>query len=212
MRIDRVQERSPGDAIGSAAPKPSRIQRAGIATNDVISTAARVIGIVDSKLSVIENVKGLGTELKLAGLPDLEMFQQRHIEVHAPRIVQEVPARISEGEPARSHKLRRIADEWAKAFRIVARRGQSTHNVGVRGRDAKPAGNPGVVGQGNTGVAGAVDHRERRARLKKRCSRKLPAVENRIGQRRATVSFGRGRILRPFVGPVQQATRKILER
>src|SRR5208337_747 len=105
MRIERVQERGPGDAIGSAALKPCGIRRAGIATNDVISSAARVFRIIDSKLSVIKNVKGLSPELKLAGLPDLEMFQHRQVEVHAPRIIQEVPARVSEGEPPRSHKL-----------------------------------------------------------------------------------------------------------
>ena len=121
MRIERVQEGSSGDAIGSAALKPSGIHRAGIATDDVVSAAARIIGIVDPELGVIENIEGLSTEFKFAGLPDLEMFQQRQIEVRAAGIIQKVPAGVPEGQSARSHKLRGIADERAKALRIVAR-------------------------------------------------------------------------------------------
>ena len=75
MRIERVQERSPGDAIGPTTFKPGGIDGAGIATDDVVSTAARIIGIVDPELSVIKNIEGFGAELKLAGLSNLEMLQ-----------------------------------------------------------------------------------------------------------------------------------------
>src|SRR5208337_3720707 len=153
MSIDGVQEGSPGDAIGSATAEPGGIHRAGIAADDVVSSAARVIDIVDSELSMIENIKSLSPELKFTGLADLEMFQHRQIEVGAPRIIEDVPAGIAEGEPPRSHKLGRIADERAKASRIVAGRRQSMHNVGVGGGDAEPTGDAGIVGHGNAGVA-----------------------------------------------------------
>src|SRR4029077_3545176 len=133
MRIQRVQKGSSSDAIGSSALKTRGVHRTGIATDRVVSTAARVIRIVDPELRVIKNVEGLSTELKLAGLPDLEMLQHRHVPVHATRIIQKVPACVSEREPSRSHKLRRIADERTKAARIIAGRRQSIHHVRVRG-------------------------------------------------------------------------------
>ena len=122
MGIERVQERGPGDAIGSATLKSGGIIRAGIATDNVVSCAAWIIRIVDSKLSVIENVKSLSTKLKLAGFADFEMLQQSHVEVHAAWIIQEVAASVAEGEPAGSHKWRWIANERAKALRVIARR------------------------------------------------------------------------------------------
>ena len=119
MRIERVQKGSPGDAIGSATLEPGGIHGAGIATDDVVSTAARVIGIVDPELSVIKNIKGLSAELKFAGLPDLEMFQQRHIEVDAaadysgssgPRLPKVSPRGATnwEGLPMSGPKLREL--------------------------------------------------------------------------------------------------------
>jgi hypothetical protein len=125
MRIERVEERCPGNAIGSAALESGGIRGAGIATDDVVSGAAGVIGIVDSELRVIENVESLGPELELAGLANLEMLEQRHVEVRAARIIQEVASGVAKGEAARSDKLGRIADEGAKTLGIVAGRRQS---------------------------------------------------------------------------------------
>jgi hypothetical protein len=135
MRIERVQKGSPGDAISSATLKPGGKPGARIATDDVISTAARVVGIVDPELGVIKNVKGFGAKLKVAAFGDLKMLEHCHVEVQATRIIQEVPPGIPESQPARSHKLRRVTQERAKALRIVAGFGQSPHNVGIRGRD-----------------------------------------------------------------------------
>ena len=115
MRINRVQERCPSDAIGPAPFKTGGIHRAGIATDHIVSAAARVVGVIGPELSVIEKVEGLGTELEFAGLPDFEMLQHGHVEVQAAGIIQEVPACIAEGESARSNELGRIAQEWAKA-------------------------------------------------------------------------------------------------
>src|ERR1700680_4486601 len=81
MRIQRVQERSASDAIGSRAPEPGGIIRTTIATDDVIAAAPRVIRIVDTELSVVEHVESLGPEFELGPFSDLEVFQYRKIEV-----------------------------------------------------------------------------------------------------------------------------------
>jgi hypothetical protein len=122
MCIERMQERRSRYAIGAGAFKACRIRWTGVTTGDIVSTAARIIGIVNSKLRVIENVEGLGPEFQLASLPNFEMFQQRHVEVHPPWIIQEVPARISKGEPTRGHEHGRISNERAKALGVAAGR------------------------------------------------------------------------------------------
>src|SRR5260221_2568319 len=115
MRIQRVQKGSSRDAIGSVTLEPRGIHGAGVTTDDVISTAARVIGIVNPELGVIKNIDGLGTELKIAGLPYLEILQQWHVEVASHRVIQEVPPSGSECKSSRGNKLRGIIEEWAKA-------------------------------------------------------------------------------------------------
>ena len=161
MRIQRVQERSSIHAIASASTKSGGIKRARIATDHVVSTAARVIRIVDSELSVIKNIEGLSPELKTGGLVDIEMFQQCRVEVQAVRIIEIVASCISKGEPPRRHKLRWIIDERAKAPRIVAWVWKSRGYVWIGGRDAEPFGDSGIVGERNAGITRAVDHRKR---------------------------------------------------
>ena len=100
-----MQERCSGNAISSTAFKPCGIHRPAITTDDVVSRAAGIIGIVDPELGVIKDVECLGTELKLASFSNLEIFQQRQVEVHAAGIIQEVSTSISEGEAARRHEL-----------------------------------------------------------------------------------------------------------
>src|ERR1035438_3220527 len=65
MGIQGMQERRSRNTIGAATFKAGGIRRAGIATDDVVSTAARIVGIVNSKLGVVENVERLGPELNL---------------------------------------------------------------------------------------------------------------------------------------------------
>jgi len=96
MRVKRVKKRGPCGAIRSATSKAGRKLRPRIATDDIVSTAARVVGVVDSKLRVVKNIEGFSAELNLAGFPNLEMFQQRQIEVQAARIIQKVPACVAE--------------------------------------------------------------------------------------------------------------------
>ena len=91
-----MQERRSCDTVGA----PSRLKASGIhgppvATDNVVSAAARIVGIVDSELGVIEDVKKLRAKLKLARFSDLKTFQQRHIEIEAAGIIQEVTAGIA---------------------------------------------------------------------------------------------------------------------
>src|SRR6202142_1994525 len=181
-----MQERSACDAIGSAALKACRIHGTAIATDDVVTGATRVIGIVDSKLGVIKYVESLSPELEHAGLPYLEVFQQSHVEVNARRIIQEVPPGIPKGQPPRSHKFRGIANQWTKALSVVHWRLLPFHDVGVGGRNAKAAGNSRVVSQRNARVAGTVDYSERRTCLKERHSRNFPSIDHLIHQRRTS--------------------------
>src|SRR6202051_31202 len=147
MRVKRVQERRAGHAVRAGPSKTRRIGRAGVATDYVISTAARIIGIVASELGVIKNVECLGAELKHAGLPDLEMFEQCHVEIDAARIVQEISACVTKCKSTRRDELPGVPYERTGAPRIAARRWNSPCHVWVRGRDAEPAGNSGIVGK-----------------------------------------------------------------
>src|SRR5258708_10487579 len=118
MRIERVQKGSSRDAIGSVTLETRGIHGAGVTTDDVISTAARVIAIVKPELGGIKNIEGLGTELKIAGLPYLEILQQGQVEVQSPLVIQEVPPRGSGCKSSRVNNLRRLIEVWTKASRI----------------------------------------------------------------------------------------------
>src|SRR5277367_986522 len=183
MRIERVQERRTGHAIGSIASESRGINRPAITTDDVVARTPWVIRIVNSELRVIENIERFSAELQFSRLANLEMFQQRHVKVDATGIVQEIPARISKREAAWRYKLRRIADERPKAFRIANRRLLPLDNIRKRSRDPESAGNSGIVGQRNPSIAGAVDHGERSTGLKQGYAGKLPSVENAIRKR-----------------------------
>ena len=70
MGIERVQEGRSSDAVRSAIPlKSGGIDRTGITAHDVVPTAARIVGIVDAKLSVIENIEKLGAKLQSRWIP-----------------------------------------------------------------------------------------------------------------------------------------------
>src|SRR6202020_3562857 len=114
MRIDWVQERSAGHAIGCATLKARGIHRTCIATDYVVSATTRVVRIVNPELSLIQNIEGLSAELEIAGFPYLEVLQDRNIGVKPARIIQEVPACITECEPTQGDKLRWIGEERAE--------------------------------------------------------------------------------------------------
>src|SRR5258706_12280089 len=75
--VERVQEGSPRNAVGSSiARKAGGIDRTRIATDDVVSAAARIVGIVSTELRVIEDVEKLHPKLNLTGLVHLEVLYQ----------------------------------------------------------------------------------------------------------------------------------------
>lgn len=124
MRIQRVQEGGSSGAIGSSNRlKAGGIHRTRITTDHVVPAAAGIIGVVYSKLSVIEDIEKLRTELNLAGLRDLKVLQQGDVEVQAARIIQEVSTRITKSQSPRRHKLRWITEERTKALKVEWRRG-----------------------------------------------------------------------------------------
>lgn len=98
MSVKRVQEGSSGDAIWpTVRHKTSRIFRTGVATDDVVSAAAGIVGIVNPKLCMVEDVKKLCPKLNLTGLGNFEVFQEGHVEVETAGVVQKVPPRGTEG-------------------------------------------------------------------------------------------------------------------
>src|SRR5579863_4781120 len=103
--IKRVQERSARHAIRTAVRlKAGGIYGTGVTTDDVVSGASRIIGIVDSELGVVENIEKFRAQLDLARLGDLEVLQQRHVEVQAAGIIQEVAAGIAKSQSPRSYE------------------------------------------------------------------------------------------------------------
>ncbi len=136
MCVQRMQEGGAGDAVCSSAPlKTRRVHRTCVATDDVVSAAARIVGIVYAKFGVIENVENICVEIELTKFGELEVLDQSHIKIQPARVVQEVSTSIAKGQPSRRHKLRWISLEWAKALKVVRRLGQAMHHVRVRGCD-----------------------------------------------------------------------------
>ena len=124
MRIHRMQEGIAGDAIRSANDaingwtlESGSVIRSAVATDGIIACVAE-IGVVDPKLCVIEKIECFCAEFKVASLSDSKTLQQAHIEVRPVRIVQRVPASISEGQPPRCYEPVGIPEQWSKALGI----------------------------------------------------------------------------------------------
>src|SRR5215469_12500968 len=119
VRIYRMQKGRAGDAIGSAVcPEPRRINRTGVTSDHVVTASAGIVRIVNTELGMVKDVESFHTELNLARFRDLDVLGQGHVKVQTTRIIEKIPARISESQPARRHKLRGIAQQWPKALRI----------------------------------------------------------------------------------------------
>ena len=103
--------------------KAGRVDRTCIATDDVVPTAAGIIGIVDAKLSVIEDVEKVRVKIELTKFGEFEVLDQAHVKIQATRIVQEISASIAKGQSPGRYKLRGIPLERAKALSIVRRLG-----------------------------------------------------------------------------------------
>src|SRR5881396_1217696 len=84
-------------------PKLNLARRADDAGNG--SGSARADGGVRQiELRRVEDVEALGAKLEPRVLLDAELLEQREVEVHAPRSVQDIPARIAVGEWRRRRK------------------------------------------------------------------------------------------------------------
>src|ERR1700691_325898 len=142
------------------------------------------IGIVDSKLCMVEQIEGLNAKFKIAAFGYFEVLQRCHIKVQTTGIVHEIAPRVSEGESHGGDKGGGIAYGRANALRIVGpyRRGcvRVANHVRIRS-GARPIGDSGVVENRDAIGAGAVNHTERRTRLKSRDARKFPSVSNDSG-------------------------------
>src|SRR5882762_7751812 len=95
VRVDRVQEGSSRYAVGSGAFEPGRVLRPGVTAHQIVSRNARIIGVVHPKLRVVEKVEGLGAKLQIASLPDLEVPEQRNIEIQSARVIEKVSPGIA---------------------------------------------------------------------------------------------------------------------
>src|SRR5271165_1954379 len=104
MGVYRVQESTSRDAIRPSTHTTCRIQWSGVtgsvagaavATNCITACIAEV-RIVDSELSMVEDIKSFHAKLKKASFRDFEMLEQAHVEINPMRVVQEVSPRISE--------------------------------------------------------------------------------------------------------------------
>src|ERR1700683_3088652 len=99
---------------GAIAGIARRILGSSVATDDVVRRVAAV-GIVNSKLSVIENVECLGAQLEAGGLACAEMLEQGHVKIQTAGIVKEIAAGVAEGEPFGGRKLIGIAEQRAES-------------------------------------------------------------------------------------------------
>src|SRR5262249_12691287 len=133
-------------------------------------------------------------ELQLTEFADFEVFEQRHVKVHAVRIVEEVAASVTEGQSAGSYKLSRVSQKRTETLGILVQwLGYPAHHIRIRRSDAEAAIDPCVVGQPDTSIAGAVDYAEGRTRLKDSDSRELPSAQPEfaaVARRRRNRLFG----------------------
>ena len=96
-----------------------RLEETGPAAGGAGSVARGIIGATVAAdgavhaipLSVIENVEGLGAELKRIGLLDGEILVQRHVEIQAVRNVQRIASDVAESQALRRSVGGRIEEQ-----------------------------------------------------------------------------------------------------
>lgn len=104
MGIHRMQE----CAACQTTCIPGRIIASTVAT-DCVATSVAEVWIVDTELSVVENVEGFDSELQVAAFTDPEMFQQCDIEIQSARVVHKIAPGISKGQTSWSRESGGIA-------------------------------------------------------------------------------------------------------
>jgi len=118
MGIDWMKKRVSCQAVDSSTSGSGEIDIGpAVATNQVVARIAGVRGVVDSKLRVVENVECFSAELEVPLPEDLEMLQERNVEIETAWIAQEIPAGIPERQTARSREGPRIQKERSESIR-----------------------------------------------------------------------------------------------
>src|SRR5579863_4973776 len=188
--LDRMKEGTSTEAARVAGG----IVHPAVAVDGVIGLVA-LVRVVNDELGVVEDVETLGTEFKSTALRDLEVFQNRQIKVQTAGIIQEVASCVSEGKSGGSGEGVRIEEGGAKAFRVGGAVGRPYVGISdhVRiGSRAGPAGHARIVENRSAIGTGAIDHAERRSRLKSCDAGYLPPIEKGVSP--GTGDFRQGKV------------------
>src|SRR5450631_415889 len=150
VSIDRMQKRVAGQAVGLRIAGCVECLNS-VATDRVIGAISEVrAGVVNPELSMVEDVENLRAKLEAGAFLHLEGFHQRHIEVPAAGVVEQVASGVAEGQSARRGECTWIAERRPKALRIVRPGRRRVVNVAndIRKRSDRgdAAGDTGVVG------------------------------------------------------------------
>ena len=162
---------------------------AAAVTGQVGIPAGRTSIAIDvAEFSVIENVKRLRTKFERLPFSYSEVLEERHIEIHLPRIAHDVSAFVSERQTLWSRKSRGVHEERAVLRSAKVRRASPDNpririadNIRSRSRCSHSVGHSGVVARDRNPVAAILD-RERRSALDVGNARPLPAAQNIVGQ------------------------------
>lgn len=188
MCIEWMEKAIAGIAISSRASSRGIGRFGSCVAADRITWGIALRGVVNTELSVIDNVEALYAELKVAFARQRKVLEQRGIKVCPVRIVEHIAARVPKGETARSSKSSRIQQKGSKALGIVAAallyaleavlRAPNQIRVGrVHWREA--VGYTGVINRGDAVVA-AVVNAERNAGLEQGQAGDLPFFQERM--------------------------------
>src|SRR5258708_32344258 len=101
MRIDRMQKRTPRQAVDAIAAGGTVISGIASVTADFVLRLGAERGVVDSKLRVVEKVETFGAKLDIGTFKDGKILLQCQVPVPPLGIVKRVPACSSERESSR---------------------------------------------------------------------------------------------------------------
>lgn len=170
-------------AIG-ATPAGRRIISSGgaVAANHIVARITGMRWVGDSKLRVVEDVEALGAKLDVALAKNLEVFQDRKIEIGAAGIVQRIAPAAPERQSARSDVSSWVGEKRPESLcclesSLVGKptmRIADTICVGTRPKIVSYAT---VVGNSDSPRASAIDNAKRGAALEGDNSRQLPTIQ-----------------------------------
>jgi len=109
MRVHRMEEGTSCQAILSATSSGRIIDGgAPVASDHVIAGISGVRRVVDPELRVVENVECFSAEFEFALVENLEVLEERKIEIRAAGIVERISSAIPKRQPARGGEGPRI--------------------------------------------------------------------------------------------------------